>query len=59
MGDLNIDCCKCNCNYKIKQYVDDITRLGCDQLVDVLTRVTTHSQTILDHIYVNDNISSK
>ena len=56
LGDFNIDYTKYNSNNKIKHYADEITSLGCDQLIVVPTRITTHSQSILDHIYVNDSI---
>ena len=56
LGDFNIDYTKYNSSNKIKNYADKITSLGCDQLVVVPTRITTHSQSLLDHIYVNDSM---
>ena len=56
LGDFIIDYTKYNSINEIKHYADNITSLGCDQLVAVPTKITTRCQSLLDHIYVNDSM---
>ena len=56
LGDFNIGYSKYNSSYKIKHYADNMTSLGCGQLVAVPTRITSRCQSLLDHIYVNNSM---
>ena len=39
---------------KTKRYVNDISSLGCEQLIACPTRVSSSKESILDHVYVNN-----
>ena len=42
----------------VTDYVDMLHSLSCKLLVDKPTRITKHSNTLIDHIYTNDVKSS-
>ena len=57
MGDFNIDLLKISNNETIRQYANTLLRSMCKCLIDLPTRVTTISKTLIDHIYSNDTKS--
>ena len=50
-GDININLLSDNCN--INNYKNEILSQGTLQLVELPTRITEDSQTLIDHIYTN------
>ena len=59
MGDFNIDIdlLKISNNETIRQYANTLLGSMCKCLIDLPTRVTPISKTLLDHIYSNDTKS--
>ena len=55
-GDFNVDCNKSSSVPSIADYINHIKRLGCTQIINKPTRITYHSQTIIDHIYINSTM---
>ena len=54
LGDFNIDYGCYNTSSAVKSYADNITSLGCEQLITWPTRISsTNRQSILDHVYVD------
>ena len=52
-GDFNVDLC--NTDSHLTQHVQDITQLNnLSQIVNEYTHITTNTQTLIDHIYVNN-----
>ena len=50
LGDFNADLNKYSTNGIIKQYFNQIYSCGCTQLINIPTRVSESSNTIIDHI---------
>ena len=57
MGDFNIDLLKISNNETIRQYANTLLGSMCKCLIDLPTRVTPISKTLIDHIYSNDTKS--
>ena len=55
VGDYNIDLMRVNANSSVKNHVHYMINLSCKCVIDLHTRITSHSQTLLHHIYVSDN----
>jgi endonuclease/exonuclease/phosphatase family metal-dependent hydrolase len=53
MGDFNIDLLKFSNHNKTNDYLENIFSLGHIPLITKPTRVTTHSATLIDHIYTS------
>ena len=53
VGDYNIDLMQINVNQNFQKYVNDILSTSIKCAIDLSTRVTDHSRTSLDHVYVN------
>ena len=49
MGDMNIDLLQCQSHIKTNDYLDNLFSNGFDTKP---TRITSHSATLIDHIYV-------
>jgi hypothetical protein len=59
-GDFNIDLLKYETHKKTNDFIDDMISHNFIPLITKPTRVTTHSATIIDHIYTNNlNIKYK
>ena len=43
-----------NGNHNFRKYVNNILSTSTKCAIDLPTRITDHSKTLLDHIYVND-----
>ena len=54
LGDYNIDLMKIKTNNSVRKYVNSMLSLPCKCAIDLPTRVTDHSKTLIDHIYFND-----
>ena len=54
VGDYNIDLMQINGNHNFRKYVNNILSTSTKCAIDLPTRITDHSKTVLDHIYVND-----
>ena len=54
VGDNNIDLMLINVNQNYRKYVNSILSTTTKSAIDLPTRITDHSKTLLDHIYVND-----
>ena len=54
VGDYNIDLMQINVNQNYRKYVNSILSTTTKCAIDLPTRITDHSKTLLDHIYVND-----
>ena len=54
VGDYNIDLMQINGNHNFRKYVNNILSTSTKCAIDLPTRITDHSKTLLDHIYVND-----
>ena len=54
-GDFNIDLCKKETCIQIKNYYDKLKTLNFTQLINVPTRITKISKTLIDHIYYRTN----
>ena len=55
VGDYNIDLTAVQSNNNVRKYVNNMISSPCKCAIDLPTRITDHSKTLLDHIYVNDN----
>ena len=53
-GDINVDLLKCNNQPMIQKYSDMLFSMGCIPLINMPTRITNHSATLIDHIYTNN-----
>ena len=53
-GDNNIDLMQINGNHNFRKYVNNILITSTKCAIDLPTRITDHSKTLLDNIYVND-----
>ena len=53
MGDMNIDLLKCSNHRKTGDYLENIFPQGFLPLIVKPTRLTSHSATLIDHIYTN------
>ena len=54
VGNYNIDLMQINGNQNFRKYVNNILTTSTKCAIDFPTRITDHSKTLLDHIYVND-----
>ena len=54
LGDFNINYGEFKVDSKTKRYVNDISSLGCEQLIACPTRVSSSKESILEHVYMND-----
>lgn len=54
-GDVNIDLTKLDDDVIIKNYADKIKSLNCTQLVNLPTRITSTTSTLIDHTYYRSN----
>ena len=54
VGDYNIDLMQINVNQNYRKYVNSILSTTTKYAIDLPSRITDHSKTLLDHIYVND-----
>ena len=54
MGDFNIDQLKISKKKNIRQYANMLLGSMCKCLIDLPTRVTSKSKSLIDHIYTND-----
>ena len=59
MGDFNIDYNCYDTNGKVKKYADEITCLGCEEMVVSPTRISPNRQSILDHIYIENSMHNE
>ena len=59
LGDFNIDYNRYNSSNAVKTYADNITSLGCEQLISWPTRLSLKRQSILDHIYIDNSLKEK
>ena len=55
VGDYNIDLMRVNANSSVKSHVHYMINSSCKCVIDLPKRITSHSKTPLDHIYVSDN----
>ena len=53
-GDFNINLLQTNNNF-VESYLNNILSLSCKCAIDLPTRITENSRTLLDNIYVNEN----
>ena len=59
MGDFKIDCNCYDTNANVKKYANEITRLGCEQMVVSPIRISPNRQSILDHIYIENSMHNE
>ena len=52
MGDFNIDLLKVNIHAKTNEFVNDVISQGFLPKITRPTRITPHSATLIDHIYI-------
>ena len=52
-GDFNIDLLKSQSSTSINEYIDSVFSEGCYCAVHEPTRSTSHSSTLIDHVYSN------
>ena len=52
MGDFNIDLLKVNIHTKTNEFVNDVISQGFLPKITRHTRITPHSATLIDHIYI-------
>ena len=53
MGDFSIDISKTGTNETKKSYIDSLISYSIKCIINKPTTITTHSKTLLDHIYAN------
>ena len=53
MGDMNIDLLQCQSHIKTNDYLDNLFSNGFVPEITKPTRITSHSATLIDHIYTN------
>ena len=53
MGDMNIDLLQCQSHMKTNDYLDNLFSNGFIPEITKPTRITSHSATLIDHIYTN------
>ena len=56
VGDYNIDLMRVNASNSVKNYEHYMINSSCKCVIDLPTRITPHSKTLLDHIHVSDCI---
>ena len=56
MGDFDVDYNSYDTNANVKKYADEITCLGCEQMVDSPTRISLNWQSILNDIYIKNSL---
>ena len=54
VGDYNMDVMQINDNHNFRKYVNNSLSTSTKCAIDLPARITDHSKTLLDHIYVND-----
>ena len=52
MGDMNIDLLQCQSHIKTNDYLDNLFSNGFVPEITKPTRITSHSATLIDHIYI-------
>ena len=55
VGDINIDLLKADTNANIKNYLCKIKALNLTQVIDLATRITNNTQSIIDHCYIRNS----
>lgn len=58
-GDTNIDLLKIDNDNQVKNFYEKLVSLNCTQIIESPTRITNHSQTLIDHIIVRTNTKLK
>ena len=58
MGDLNLDLLKQDKYHDISALIDIIYSNGFVPVITKPTRITEHSQTLIDHIYTNTDLTT-
>ena len=53
LGDYNINYNDTSLSPHVLNYANHISSIGCMQIIDKPTRITSTSNTIIDHIYIN------
>ena len=53
MGDMNIDLLKYHCHQQTERYLDMIYSFNLLPVITKPTRITSHTATLIDHIYTN------
>ena len=53
MGDINIDLLKIEKNENSRNYANSLISSSCKCLINILTRVSINSATLLDHAYTS------
>ena len=53
MGDMNIDLLKCHSHQQTERYLDMIYSFDLLPVITKPTRITSHTATLIDHIYTN------
>ena len=59
LGDFNINYDKKASSQNVNDYANNISSIGCLQLIDKPTRTTPTSSTIIDYIYVNTALTGQ
>ena len=57
-SDMNVNLLRYSDNDGVRFYFDQLLSVNCHNLINKPTRVTTHSHTLIDHIYTNDLTNS-
>ena len=58
MGDLNLDLLKQDRHHDTSAFIDIIYSNGFVPVITKPTRITEHSQTLIDHIYTNTDLTT-
>ena len=58
-GDLNIDLLNHDKHRKTKEFIDALYSLSLYPLIDIPSRITEYSATLIDNIFTNDLITDK
>ena len=54
LGDYDLELLKIKTNNSVRMHVNNMISLPCKCAIDLPTRITNHSKTLIDHIYFND-----
>ena len=54
VGDINIDLINYSSDTRCQDLIDTMAKYGFHQLIARPTRITSHSRTLIDHVYSND-----
>lgn len=55
-GDINIDLLKIDSNHNIQNYSDMLSTHSCANAIELPTRITDTSETLIDHFYCNNPV---